>query len=148
MRQSLAAAFLALAAAAMPALAQDGAPEDGAPEAAEGPPLDAAAFDAYSQGKTMTYAAGGQIYGIEQYLPGHRVRWAFVGDICKEGTWFQQGDEICFDYEDTPALQCWRFYQTPAGLMARFSGDPASDPLIAVRESPEPLPCLGPKVGV
>lgn len=138
-RPALAPTMLAptlLLALALPAAAAD-----------PGPPLDATGFDARTVGRTITYSAGGIAYGTEQYLPDHRVLWAFEGDLCKEGTWFQQGDFICFDYQDENGLQCWTFFDTSAGLMARFRGDPASEPLVSLTESPEPLRCQGPDVG-
>lgn len=128
--------LLMMTACALPARAED-----------PGPPLDAQGFDARTVGRTITYSAGGFAYGTEQYLPGNRVLWAFEGDLCKEGTWFQDGEHICFDYRDQNGLQCWTFFDTPQGLVARFRGDPASEPLIALSESPEPLACQGPDIG-
>ncbi len=108
-----------------------------------------AEFDAYSQGKTLFYATGGQSYGAEQYLPDHRVVWAFLGDECRRGTWYETGENICFVYDDTPdAPQCWTFYQGAGGLSARFQGDAPGSELVEVNQSPEPLVCPGPQVGV
>ncbi|OCX66192.1 hypothetical protein BFP70_07840 [Thioclava sp. SK-1] len=112
------------------------------------PPLDAAAFDARTSGKTITYSSGGMPYGVEQYLPHNRVLWAFAEGECKEGTWFQNGPQICFDYQDDNGLQCWTFHDTDNGLMARFMGDDDSTPLISLTESAEPLACPGPDIGV
>lgn len=111
-------------------------------------PLSGEEFEAYSQGKTLTYAAGGATYGIEQYLPGRKVRWAFVGDACEDGTWFSDGQAICFEYVGVDGLQCWNFFLGPQGLTARFIGDADSEPLVAVEESTEPLKCQGPSIGV
>ncbi|MCL7464377.1 hypothetical protein [Phaeovulum sp. NW3] len=146
-----AALLMAPPAAADPTTGQGTAPPGGAPPAApplHTAPLDAAEFDARTQGRTITYSAYGQPYGVEQYLPGRRVLWAFEGGACKEGTWFQQGEMICFDYRDDGGLQCWTFHDTPEGLMARFLGDPGAEPLVSLSESPEPLDCPGPEVGV
>ncbi|WP_406721064.1 hypothetical protein RPE78_01765 [Thioclava litoralis] len=113
------------------------------------PPLDAAGFDARTTGKTITYSANGQAYGIEQYLPGHKVLWAFTESACKVGTWQQQGEEICFDYQDENGQQCWKFYDTDKGLKAQFMGDGGmSEPLISLSESETPLNCPGPDIGV
>lgn len=112
------------------------------------PPLSAEEFDARTIGRTITYSAFGQPYGVEQYLPGHKVIWAFAEGECKEGTWFQDGDYICFDYRDDSGLQCWTFHDTPEGLMARFLGDDENEPLVSLSESTEPLSCQGPEVGV
>ena len=125
---------------AVPALAQ---------EAPLGPPLDAAAFEARTLGRTITYSVLGEPYGVEQYLPGQKVLWAFAAGECKEGDWFQSGEFICFDYhEATVDLQCWTFFDAPEGLVARFENDPDKPPLISLSESPAPLECQGPEVGV
>lgn len=111
-------------------------------------PLTAEEFDALSVGRTMHYSAYGEPYGVEQYLPGRRVLWAFVGAECKKGHWYEEAGNICFVYEDIPEPQCWTFFDTAQGLMARFRGDPAEEPLVAVEESREPLVCAGPDLGV
>lgn len=137
---------LPLILAGLPLAAQTGTAQTRT--AQTGAPLGAEAFDAISRGRTLTYATGGQVYGIEQYLPNRRVRWAFVDDLCKEGHWYPEGEQICFEYDGMPDRQCWTFYDTPGGLTARFAGDPESEPLVAVEDSAEPLACLGPEVGV
>lgn len=111
-------------------------------------PMSAEAFEAYTTGKTMTYAQGGEIFGTEQYLPGRRVRWAFTQDECKIGHWYPQDELICFVYEDQSAPQCWAFWQEPGGLRARFNDDPAGTELSEVRQTTEPMSCAGPDVGV
>lgn len=111
-------------------------------------PLTGEEFDALTVGRTMFYNEGGQSYGVEQYLTGRRVLWAFVGDQCRKGYWYEQEELICFVYEDDPTPQCWTFYNTPDGLTARFFGDPDDTPLVAVEESTEPLPCSAPNLNV
>lgn len=113
-----------------------------------GPPMTAEQFDARTVGKTITYSSGGQAYGVEEYRPGHKVVWAFAEGDCREGEWFQQGEQICFDYHDDSGLQCWTFHDSPAGLVAKFQGSDQSEPLISLKESTEPLNCPGPEVGV
>lgn len=113
-----------------------------------GPPMTAEQFDARTLGKTITYSAGGQVYGIEEYRPGHKVVWAFAEGECHEGDWFQQGAQICFDYHDDTPLQCWTFHDSPDGLVARFEGRGDGEPLISLKESPAPLNCPGPDLGV
>lgn len=113
-----------------------------------GLPMTAAEFDAATVGRTLFYNSGGLSYGVEQYLPGRKVIWAFLGDDCRKGEWYEDQGFICFVYEDNPDPQCWTFYDTDDGLLARFRGDPFGLPLIAVEESPEPMACLGPNVGV
>lgn len=113
-----------------------------------GPPLSAAAFDALTRGKTMVYMSGGEPYGVERYLPGRRVVWAFVGEECREGYWYEDRGDICFVYEDLGDPQCWTFWPGEQGLMARFRGDPQGIALVAVEESPDALICQGPHLGV
>lgn len=125
---------------ATPALAQ---------EAPLGPPLDAAQFDARTQGRTITYSVLGAPYGVEQYLPDRKVRWAFAAGECKEGDWFQADEFICFDYHEVGRdLQCWTFFDAPEGLTARFENNPDDAPLVSLHETTEPLECQGPEVGV
>ncbi len=62
-----------------------------APALAQGPaggtPLDAAAFEALVEGRTLTYgAAGAEPRGVETYAPGRRVTWLEVATgECLEG---------------------------------------------------------------
>lgn len=110
--------------------------------------LGAEAFDAYSQGKTLYYTVDGEAYGAEQYLPGHRVVWAFLGQDCQRGTWYEEAGDICFVYEgETDGPQCWSFYRGSAGLTAHFRGDPPDRNLVEVTQSATPLQCEGPYVG-
>jgi len=110
-------------------------------------PMSAAEFEAYVTGKTLLYSAGNGAYGGEDYLPGRRVRWSFLDGRCLDGTWYDDGPEICFVYEDDPAPICWLFYETPAGLVAEVSGG-QGETLYETGEAPGPLYCLGPEVGV
>lgn len=130
---------LSLICATLPALAQETEPR---------PAMTGAEFEAYATGRTLTFAAGGTVFGTEQYLPGRRVIWAFTDDICKEGIWYEDGDMICFAYEDPSAPQCWKFWRDGTGLRAQFEGDPAGTELSEVAQSDQPLRCLGPDVGV
>ncbi|MCC6000815.1 MAG: hypothetical protein JJU19_08130 [Pararhodobacter sp.] len=112
-------------------------------------PMDGAAFERYTTGRTLSFNAGGVPYGIEQYLPGRRVLWAFIGQECQEGIWYERGDMICFAYEDYPEDQCWHFFETDRGLRAVFQGpDGPSTELVEVEQSSVPLICEGPGVGV
>ncbi len=110
--------------------------------------LDANAFDSRTQGRTITYSAYGSAYGVEQYLPGRKVVWAYTEGQCKTGFWFEQAGLICFAYENEPDLQCWTFHDSAVGLTAYFNGDQENEPLVSLDESPEPLNCSGPEVGV
>jgi hypothetical protein len=128
------ATLLAICLAAAPAFAET--------------PLSAEAFDALTQGRTMTWAEFGTVYGVEQYLPGRRVRWTVLGDDCKTGHWYADGPAICFQYEDDPAPDCWEITMSGSGMAAQYlSNPPVSEPVI-VEETTEPLACFGPEVGV
>lgn len=111
------------------------------------PPLTADAFDALTIGRTMTWAEYGQVYGVEQYLPGRRVRWTVLGDDCKAGHWYQAGDRICFQYEDDPAPDCWTITLDGAGMIARYAGNPPDAEPVVIGETTEPMACFGPEVG-
>ncbi|MCG6903123.1 MAG: hypothetical protein LJE68_10615 [Rhodobacter sp.] len=111
--------------------------------------MSASDFEAYVTGRTLTYADRGVVYGIEEYLPNRRVRWAYLGDQCREGYWYEAGEEICFVYENNPdAPQCWQFSQRDGRLSAIFMGAENGRELYEAKNSDEPLVCLGPDVGV
>lgn len=136
--KKLALLLLALSIPATAALAQD--------------PMSAEEFDAYSVGRTLTYAESGTIYGVEEYLPGRRVRWAYTADECREGYWYEDGPDICFVYEHDMVPQCWQFFQEERGLRAKFmgaeEGREAGRELYEAQKTDKPLACLGPNVGV
>jgi hypothetical protein len=111
-------------------------------------PLSGVEFDAYTRGKTLSYASNGQPYGVEQYLSDRRVRWAFVDDTCRIGHWYEEAENICFVYEHDATPQCWIFYLNEGRLMARFLSDPPQTELVEISQTPAPLACAGPDVGV
>lgn len=136
------AARLTLALAATMLIAP--APSSADPSA----PLSGEAFEAEVTGHTLTYSEYGVIYGIEQYLPGRRVRWRFADDECQIGRWFARDDQICFVYEGSPQEHCWQFWRDENGLNARLMDDAPAIELSQVAESDQPLTCAGPDVGV
>lgn len=105
-------------------------------------------FDAFATGKTMDYIVGGTIYGREVYLPNRRVRWAFTADECRSGSWYGEGDYICFLYDDDPEPKCWTLWREGEGLAASYITDPPGSEPRQVLETDEPLACEGPDVGV
>ncbi len=111
-------------------------------------PMGAEAFEAYTEGRTLTFSADGQPYGAEEYRADRRVRWSFLDGECREGRWYPEGDLICFVYEDFGGPRCWTFWREDGGLRARFAGDPEGSILYETAASDEPLECLGPEVGV
>ncbi len=113
-------------------------------------PMDAQAFETYTQGRTLTFTMMGTPYGIEEYLPGRRVRWAFIGQECQDGVWYERNGNICFLYNNAPNdEQCWTFHVTDRGLRGVFQGpDGPTTELYEVTEGDQPLTCAGPGVGV
>ncbi|MBT8456836.1 MAG: hypothetical protein HKO95_00275 [Rhodobacteraceae bacterium] len=111
-------------------------------------PMTAEEFDAHTRGNTLTFSADGQVYGIEEYLDGRRVRWAFVDGTCEDGFWYTDGPMICFVYETISDPQCWTFYRRGDGLKAQYENEPDGTVLFETQKSPEPLLCRGPEVGV
>ncbi|MFK7743548.1 MAG: hypothetical protein AB8B47_00730 [Roseobacter sp.] len=116
--------------------------------AAEPEPMDGAAFDAYTRGKTLFYGQNGQAYGAERYLDNQRVQWSFLDGECKEGTWYEDAGQICFVYEDNPTPQCWAFHEDAGGLVARFNNIPGTTELYEAQDIGDEMICLGPDVGV
>jgi len=111
-------------------------------------PMTGDEFEAYSQGKTLFFRYSDDRYGAEEYLPNRRVRWSFLDGDCKDGEWYEDGQMICFVYEDNPDPQCWSVYEQGDGLMAQFENDPTQTTLFQVEKTDEPMVCLGPDVGV
>ena len=112
-----------------------------------GEPLTAQEFDAYTQGKTLTYADQGTPYGIEEYYPNNQVKWAFDNGECLDGIWYQEDQNICFLYEDGRTPQCWQFFLEDNKLRAVFVGDSGTE-LYEAWTSDRPLQCTGPQIGV
>lgn len=119
------------------------------PAMAQDTPLSAAEFEALTTGKTLSYARDGNTpYGAERYLPGRRVIWAFTGEDCKSGRWYEDKGAICFVYEDTATPNCWKFYADADGLTAEFADSAEGSRVYALTPQSDPLHCPGPKVGV
>ena len=110
-------------------------------------PISASDFDEYATGKTITYGKLNGPYGQEQYLDGRRVRWALENGECIAGTWYEKGDQICFEYETDTGPQCWLFFLSGHGLWARYVSGPSATVVYERSSSTDPLFCPGPKVG-
>ncbi len=111
-------------------------------------PMTADEFDAYVTGKTLDWLQMGSVFGTEEYLPGRRVHWGPVDETCQVGTWYGEGDNICFLYEGDPEPKCWTVWQDGDGLTARYLTDPPDIEPSVVEETNEPLSCSAPDVGV
>ncbi len=112
-----------------------------------GPAVTAPEFDAYVTGKTLTWSLGAKVWGTEEYLANRRVQWASAPEDCKLGSWYAEGDRICFAYggDDNPA--CWIFRAGPQGLTADLQGADAPLRLNETAQSDKGLPCPGPDLG-
>lgn len=117
-----AACALALA-LALPASAQD--------------VLDAAAFEAATEGRIMLHREDGQAYGAEQYLPGRRVIWQDAQG-CMRGHWRPEDGLICFTYDEDTRDWCWSFSRDGAGLTGFLTG---GDAMVTLEETAAPLTC-------
>lgn len=111
-------------------------------------PLTAAGFEAHVLGKTVTYSRQGSIFGIEEYLEGRQVRWSVAPNYCQYGTWYPEGDAICFVYEADPTPHCWTFWLREGALVALATGADPGTELFETAASDQGLPCPGPDVGV
>lgn len=111
-------------------------------------PLAGTTFAARVTGKTIYFEQYGRAYGAETYRGDGSVIWRFFGEDCQEGSWYPEGDAICFVYDYAPTEpQCWHFFDSPDGLVGRVVGaDPAED-LLGRRESAAPLICDRPYFG-
>lgn len=105
-------------------------------------------FDAWSVGKTLDYAVDGQVYGSEAYFPDRRVRDADTGGPCLDGSWFADGDAVCFVYPAREGTHCWLYWREGAAVFAKPVTASPEDPAQEVTEAATPLSCPGPDVGV
>ena len=142
MRHSLAALCLGL----LPGLVVSGLVMPGLAHAETA--MTANEFDAYVTGKTLTYSQFGETYGVEEYLPDRKVRWAFTEDECQYGSYYEKDGLICFVYEYDPEPHCWSFWQDGTGLRALSVTDAPGSELSEVAQTDTPLSCAGPDVGV
>jgi len=112
------------------------------------PPMSGAEFDALTLGRSMTWSEFGSVYGVEQYLPDRRVRWAAVGKDCKLGHWYEDGPAICFKYEDDIDPDCWTITRSADGFSATYTTNAPDAAPVVVAETPDAPACFGPEVGV
>lgn len=109
--------------------------------------LTAEEFEAHVTGYTITYQQFSGVFGIEEYLPGREVRWSVAENLCRYGSWYPEGDAICFVYEYDPTPHCWTFWLQGGTLRALSVNDLPGAELTAVDRSETPLSCPGPDVG-
>lgn len=111
-------------------------------------PISAAEFEAHVTGRTVTYQQADSIFGIEEYLPDRKVRWSVAPNECQYGSWYPEGETICFVYEYDPNPACWTFWLRGGALVALSTSDLPGAELYEVDNTRSPLPCPGPDVGV
>jgi hypothetical protein len=111
-------------------------------------PISVQEFEAHVTGKTVTYRQFDSLFGIEEYLPGRKVRWSTAPDQCQYGTWYPEGDDICFVYEYDPTPACWTFWLRDGALVALSTHGLPGEELHEVQATDQPLPCPGPEIGV
>lgn len=111
-------------------------------------PITAETFEAHVTGKTITYRQFESVFGVEEYLSGRKVRWSTAPNECQYGSWYPQGDNICFIYEYDPTPACWTFWLRDGALVALSSEALPGAELFEVKADTQPLPCPGPDVGV
>ena len=111
-------------------------------------PITPEAFEAHVTGKTLVYRQFDSLFGVEEYLPGRKVRWSTAPDQCQYGTWYPKDEAICFVYEYDPTPSCWTFWLRAGALVARSTDGLPGEELHEVEASDQPLPCPGPDVGV
>lgn len=79
--------------------------------------LDADAFRALFEGKTLHLSADGLHYGSEYYQEGDKAIWIAAGQPCRSGYWYYRQDQICFQYEDDGPF-CWRIFKSQDDFFA------------------------------
>jgi hypothetical protein len=135
---------LVLFLAAWPALAGADTPLTG--------PLTGAEFQAHIGQNTFSYQYSNGVRGTADYGPDRSFLWAFEGDSCFEGYWFDRGNEICFAFVDGTLSACWHIFKDGNRLLGKAtylsSGSPLDLELREVSHTDQPMVCPGPDVGV
>lgn len=111
-------------------------------------PLTASDFEAHVLGKTISYSDLNGVFGTEEYLADRQVRWSVAPNLCQYGTWYPEGDDICFVYTDDPAPSCWTFWLKDGVLLAKSANNGSVTELVETAATDQGLPCPGPDVGV
>ncbi|MEX0970616.1 MAG: hypothetical protein WD046_09260 [Paracoccaceae bacterium] len=111
-------------------------------------------FGAAAIGKTYWFSENGIHYGAEQYFDDQTVIWQDRNGNCLRGSWYANGPQMCFIYDNDPAPDCWTMWETDDGRVliesTRIPDDPAIAPLVLelIRRTPLPIACTGPLLGV
>lgn len=115
-------------------------------------PMTGDEFQAHVGMNTVSYHYSNGVRGVADYGAGRTLLWAFEGDSCIPGQWFEDGDEICFAYEDGRLSACWQFFldgDRLRGVATRLgSGERPDLTIFEVSHTDQALGCPGPDVGV
>ncbi|MFM7334795.1 MAG: hypothetical protein ACKO2N_14235 [Tabrizicola sp.] len=110
-------------------------------------PMTPEEFERWATGKTLDYATDGQVWGSEAYLPGRRVVDADTGGPCRDGSWYADGDAVCFVYPDFDGTHCWLYWREGDAVFAKPVLSAPEDAPQRVSPAATPLACA-PEVGV
>lgn len=80
-------------------------------------------FEEFTTGQTLIYTDRSGWSGFEQYLSGRRVIWREDGGLCKLGYWYDEGERICFVYEDSEEPVCWAAFMTGEDSLTVIASD-------------------------
>ncbi|NJM83976.1 MAG: hypothetical protein HC844_17370 [Tabrizicola sp.] len=106
-------------------------------------------FEAHIGTRTLTYDYGEGVRGTAEHLPERRLRWAFEGYPCIEGSWYARRDMICFVFSDPGASACWHFYDLDGRIRGRsYLDDGMMFEILEIARTDAPLSCHGAEVGV
>jgi hypothetical protein len=115
-------------------------------------PMTGAEFQAHVGTSTISYLYSSGVRGVADYGPDRTLLWAFEGDDCIRGYWFEDGDQLCFAFEDGTLSACWHFFKDGDRLRGIAtvlgSGDTPDLEIYEVSHTDQPLTCSGPDVGV
>jgi len=117
--------------------------------AAEDRPVSPEEFERLVLGETMSFIGTSGLYGAEEYFGDRRVRWSFLDGTCTDGRWFNQGNQICFQYDDggNAEPQCWSFYMKDDALVGEYDNGGQTAAPVQMQMRSGPLYCLSPEVG-
>ena len=115
-------------------------------------PMTGAEFQAHVGTGTVSYLYSNGVRGVADYGPDRTLLWAFEGDDCIKGYWFEDGDQLCFAFEDGTLSACWHFFKDGDRIRGHAtvlaSGDLTDLEIREVSHTDQALTCSGPDVGV
>ena len=103
--------------------------------------LDGEAFQAQTEGQTIYFYDLEMGVVAEQYLPNRQVLWSVGPGMCLEGSWYDDGQNICFEYVGRPDPICWTTSLDQGRILVELVGGDSSDNQFEVYRTDEPLDC-------